>query len=171
MIIFIRHGMTKYNKQNRCQGLLNTPLCREGIKQAKLASQQLKNLSIDIIFSSPLKRAYKTAKIINKYHKVKINKVDSLKEYDVGKYFQGLKINNFSKQLLMCFREDPTLYKGQDIGEFHNKIVKFYESIKDLDKNILIVSHGGVYGEIVSHITHKEEFGKIKNCEIKVIKE
>jgi broad specificity phosphatase PhoE len=66
MIYFVRHGETEYNVLNLMQGHMDIPLNENGINQAKIAREELKDLKIDEIYSSPLIRAYKTAEIIKK---------------------------------------------------------------------------------------------------------
>ena len=68
MILFVRHGQTDCNINGIIQGHLDAPLNQTGIEQAEKTAEELKNTSIDIIYSSPLIRAKKTAEIINKYH-------------------------------------------------------------------------------------------------------
>ena len=65
-VCLIRHGQTDWNKQNIIQGRLNNPLNENGIAQAHEAGELLKRIdpSWDLIMSSPLSRAYDTAKII-----------------------------------------------------------------------------------------------------------
>jgi broad specificity phosphatase PhoE len=60
----VRHGVTDWNKQGRFQGLTDIALNDEGIAQAQAAARRLQRVSIDVIVSSPLVRAVKTAEII-----------------------------------------------------------------------------------------------------------
>ena len=52
------------NKKGIFSGRTETPLAPEGAEQAKLAGQYAKDLDIDCIVSSPMKRAIDTAVII-----------------------------------------------------------------------------------------------------------
>lgn len=65
-LYFVRHGQSEMNRAGRFAGTLDTPLTPEGKKQARLAGKKAKKLSIGHIVSSPLSRAYETAKIIAK---------------------------------------------------------------------------------------------------------
>ena len=60
----IRHGTTDWNRQRRFQGRTDIPLNDEGIAQAHAAARRLQDVPIDIIVSSPLIRALRTAEII-----------------------------------------------------------------------------------------------------------
>ncbi|MCK5762727.1 MAG: histidine phosphatase family protein, partial [Clostridiales bacterium] len=63
-LYFIRHGETDYNKENRLQGGLDTKLNDIGKEQALKASEEIVDLEIDVIISSPQRRAVDTAEII-----------------------------------------------------------------------------------------------------------
>ena len=65
MIYIVRHGQTDYNVIGRYGGRIDVPLNEEGIKQAHELKEMLKNIKFDLVFSSPLKRAIKTAEIIS----------------------------------------------------------------------------------------------------------
>jgi len=90
MIILARHGQTLWNKEKRLQGWLNSPLSDLGIAQAKnVASKiiQLVNPNEVEIVSSPLGRAFETAKIIAAaltIHENNINTTSLLKEFSFG---------------------------------------------------------------------------------------
>ena len=76
-----RHGETDYNLQRIWQGQkCDTELNQNGIEQACSLAERLAEKNIEIIFSSPLKRADKTADILaGKIEKPKFV-VDALKE-------------------------------------------------------------------------------------------
>ena len=68
-LYIVRHGQTGYNIDNKVCGISDVELTSLGKQQAKMASEQLKDISLDMIFASPLQRAHETAKIINENHK------------------------------------------------------------------------------------------------------
>ena len=73
-LLFIRHGQTEPNRQGRMQGQeVNEPLNETGIAQVEDAVQHLPQ-SIDVILSSPLKRAFQSAEIINKKFNKKLKR-------------------------------------------------------------------------------------------------
>ncbi len=63
----IRHGETDYNTQLRYAGSTDVPLNNVGIKQAEDLAKILAETKFDVIVSSPLKRAFKTAQIIKQF--------------------------------------------------------------------------------------------------------
>ena len=66
MIYLIRHGQTDWNLFKRCNGVTDTFLNKVGIEQAKQQADNLKSISFDMCFCSPLTRARQYCEIINK---------------------------------------------------------------------------------------------------------
>ena len=84
-VILVRHGETPYNVAKRYQGHLDIPLNENGIAQAKLLAEGLKDYHIDVFISSPLSRAYMTTETVAKSHGMTIAYTDDrLKEIDYG---------------------------------------------------------------------------------------
>lgn len=77
LVFLIRHGNTEFNKKNTFRGKFDIPLDDNGIKQAEKTGKFLEDIDFDIIYSSPLSRAYKTAQIIEKYQN---EDIDIIKE-------------------------------------------------------------------------------------------
>ena len=65
-ILLIRHGESEWNKLNLFTGFKNVELSEQGIEEANKAGKNFKNLNLrfDVVFTSELKRAQDTAKII-----------------------------------------------------------------------------------------------------------
>ena len=77
MIYIVRHGQTDWNVEGRNQGRTDIELNETGIKQAEEIAKKLEGKKFDMVFSSPLKRAYKTAQIISNksyYFRCEINR-------------------------------------------------------------------------------------------------
>jgi len=65
-ILFIRHGQTSGDLEDRYGGDYDDSLSTEGIKQAEQLPLELKDKKIELIISSPLTRAKETALILSK---------------------------------------------------------------------------------------------------------
>lgn len=90
MKIFVtRHGQTKWNALRKLQGRQDVELNEIGKKQALIVGEKIKNEEIDIIITSPLKRAKETAEIINKKLNVEIVEDNRLIERCYGD-FEGI---------------------------------------------------------------------------------
>ena len=88
-LILIRHGETIWNKEGRVQGLSDIELSDVGLNQARKLALSIQDLNIKAIYSSPVKRAYQTAQIINEIHNAPIFLEPGLVEMDQGD-FEGL---------------------------------------------------------------------------------
>lgn len=168
MIYFVRHGETDFNIQGKVQGQLDIPLNENGIKQAENLSVTLKNYKIDIIFCSPLLRAKQTAEIINQNHNVEILFLDDLKEFYAGNK-QGTRVKDWSEDETKDFMNFPEKYGAESNLEFHTRCVKAFNEIVKY-RNVLIVSHGGVYKHIYRHLNKIQDLTEhvplAGNCEI-----
>ena len=99
-IVFIRHGESVWNKENRFTGWTDVDLTEEGVKEAQEAARQLKNWKFDIVYTSLLKRAIKTWNIIadcNNQHHVQVYKHWRLNERHYGA-LQGLNKSETAKK-------------------------------------------------------------------------
>lgn len=87
-LLVLRHGQSEWNAQGRWQGQADIALTPEGIQQAQQAA--LKLGSFDLIATSSLQRALRTAEIIAEHKRiVDLHIDDRLKESHIGPW-QGL---------------------------------------------------------------------------------
>ena len=71
-LILVRHGETLWNRENRIQGHTDVELSDDGRMQVKKLALSMEKDKIDAIYSSPLKRAYDTARAIARFHDTEI---------------------------------------------------------------------------------------------------
>jgi alpha-ribazole phosphatase/probable phosphoglycerate mutase len=90
-IFFIRHGETNWNREFRYQGSSDVELNEEGARQARSAGIRLAGIVPLKIYSSPLKRALRTAEIIleNNSGEAPLELCDDLREISFGSW-EGL---------------------------------------------------------------------------------
>lgn len=80
-----RHGETDYNAQHRWQGQgINLNLNSNGVAQAHKLAEKLRDKGIEIVYSSPLKRALQTAQIVAAPSDISVKVLDDLIEGSVG---------------------------------------------------------------------------------------
>lgn len=149
MIKFVRHGETEYNVLGISQGQLDIPLNEKGLMQAEEISLFLKDYHFDVIYTSPLIRAKKTAEIINKYHNVKIVVDDRLKEFFAGRR-QGTKSSDWTSEMNEDFMLHPEKYGAESNEGFYNRCVEAYLDLP-ADKEVLVVAHASVYKNILRY--------------------
>jgi len=88
-ITLVRHGETDWNVAEVFRGRADVELNETGIRQAELLGEYLGGVKIDAVYSSPLKRALKTAEVIADYQTLEVNMVWGLIDFDYGEW-QGL---------------------------------------------------------------------------------
>ena len=145
MIYLVRHGETDWNATHRVQGCHDIPLNANGESQALVAKGELQNKPIDLIISSPLQRAKRTAKIINEDRGVPIICDDRLKERCFGD-MEGLSRNEFDFYNLWDFHLNMEYPNAERVQDFFKRVYGFFDEIteKYKNKNILVATHGGV---------------------------
>ncbi len=83
-LILIRHGETDWNRERFFRGREDIPLNANGIAQADLTAEALKDRVFEAIYSSPLKRAMVTAKRIALPHQIGVREKWDLVDIDFG---------------------------------------------------------------------------------------
>ncbi len=154
--MLLRHGQTEANKLRVLQGWLDYDLDKTGIMQAECAAEYLKDFKIDMVFSSDLKRAVRTAQIATKYHpELEIKFTPELREWKLGD-FQGMNLNDIHStcpELMKCFtmeNADVAIPNGETRHEFQARVQSFMEMTakQNPGKTILICTHGGAMQRI-----------------------
>lgn len=84
ILTLVRHGQTDWNLARRYQGQKDIPLNAEGIRQAQLLADQLKERYFDAIFSSDLQRALQTAEILHHGRDIRLKTDVRLREICFG---------------------------------------------------------------------------------------
>ena len=161
-LILLRHGQSQWNLENRFTGWKDVPLTDQGKKEAKKAGQLLKknNVEIDVVFSSVLQRANKTAEITLKQtglehlwtgENLNMIKNKSLNERDYGDLV-GLNkketAEKFGKEQVHIWRRsfNTPPPNGESLKNVVERVGPYYEeNIQPLineKKNVIIVAHG-----------------------------
>jgi len=180
-LIFVRHGLSSFNKEGRIQGRNNlSTLTKEGQYQAEAAGKIISTIPLDAIYSSPLQRASETTKIIIKQHtsKFQATYTDNLLEVDLGPW-SGLTKEEVKKQYpekLAIWDKEPYELSiiREDGSEFHpikelleqaeNFLKYLFNSYSDSNKTILIVAHNAILRCLILKLINEPSkgFGRIK---------
>ena len=162
-ILLIRHGQSEWNKLNLFTGFKNIELSEQGIEEANKAGQNFKNLDIkfNIVFTSELKRAQETAKII----------LQNLGQWDFlnneGRIISNINLNERDYGDLTGLNKKETAEKfgeeqvhkwrrgysdqppnGESLEDVVRRVTKYFEEVikpaiqSNENDNILIAAHG-----------------------------
>ena len=148
----VRHGETNWNVEGRLQGHTDVDLNERGIAQSAQMAKAIKaiNLQFDVLYTSDLLRAAKTANAIEKLFNTKAIVDSSLRERHLGA-FQGITAKEaplFDAELWKSHISrdiHQELRGGESIAQLAQRVQKALEKIRmqHLGQTILVVSHGG----------------------------
>ena len=164
VIYLTRHGQTLWNIEKRLQGRGNSPLTEEGIERAKELRDRIKDIHIDIIYSSPIERALTTANIIKGDKSIELITDDGLMEMCFGDYEgkitdEVMKENpNWDISLIMKGNTELTAPNGENLAEVRDRVARSMNKIieKNRGKTILIVAHGITLKAIMYYFKDEE---------------
>ena len=162
-IYLTRHGETEWNIVGKMQGWANSPLSKKGIKEAKNLGERLKECKFDAVYSSPLGRAYDTAKYIIGNLDTNIVLLDNFKEMHFG-CWEGTSHQDVKEKypdIVNNLWNNPENYvpvDGESISEFINRIKQGLNIIidKNYQGNVLLVTHALAIKAIYAVINNSE---------------
>jgi broad specificity phosphatase PhoE len=173
-IILIRHGQTMKNKVGLPQGHTDSDLTEEGLVQLEKTRDFLKDHQIDVVFSSNLGRAIKTAKKICENRKVEHIIEEDLKELSWGD-FASEPTDRLLKKWSDYYalekskgirRENIRPPNGENTFDHMSRVNRFLDKLKrnHRNKNVLIVAHGGTNKVLIGLLRKldPEEFYTLK---------
>lgn len=167
-----RHGQTEFNRLDIILGTTNAELNETGLAQAHELAEKVAALEdVNIIIASPMKRAMRTAEIVAEKTGLEIITDKRLIEWDYGEFEQ---MPRFTEG----FAENKTEFgvrmgkSGESLMQLAHRVYSALDDIieKYSDKNVLLVSHGGVCRVIETYfhdMTRKEFSGWFMgNCQL-----
>ncbi len=161
-LIFIRHGQTDWNVKGKIQGSYDSDLNNNGINQAiELTEKLLKlNYKFSKIYSSPQKRALKTAEILSKYSNIDYFPMTGLEEMNMGEW-EGLSWSEVEERYPIEYNKWHLnrRYTKTPNGESYNDMLKrvlkaIHKIIKENSDDVVIVTHSAVIMALQCYITN-----------------
>lgn len=144
-ILLVRHGETEWNVLGLPQGWTDIPLNEEGWRQAKLLADNLSQISVEAVYSSPLQRAVETANKIAELH------IDCETYFDPALRFYEK--NDAISMLPKLERKIAIEKEIQRQSNFYLKDLAGYH----LGQNVVIITHGKVIKYIVKMLNPNEK--------------
>lgn len=172
-IYLIRHCQSTGNIEHRFQGRFDAPITEAGEQQLALLSLRFRNEPIDIIYTSPLTRAVKTAEAVAKYHpQLSVICDDGLTELDCGK-MENLMLSEIAEKFPTTARhwdESPDLCEfpdGETMAEVYTRVNAALDRIvsENCGKTIVIATHGGVLRNLYARVAYGNLEG-IRNSQV-----
>lgn len=173
-LLLTRHGQTDWNVEGKIQGQTDIELNETGIKQAEATREKLLKEKIDVIISSPQKRAKKTAEIIAKGRKIPIIIDKGIEERCFGR-FEGKTPKEFNFDEIWNYKLNKQYEDIESVGQLFTRVQGFLGKIKEeyKDRTVLLVTHGGICVPIRATLEGIPEEMEIlrglglDNCEVK----
>ena len=138
---FVRHGETHESEREITQGQFESQLSSAGFAAAERSARVLQQVGLASIFSSPLKRAWDTATIINGLARVPLHPLAGLMERHWGPY-QGRPKSERPRE-----RNPESVERLED---FTTRVLNAMSAI-DGPTPLLVVSHSGVFRVLWQH--------------------
>jgi broad specificity phosphatase PhoE len=150
-LILARHGQTAWNVVEVFRGQIDVDLDEIGLKQAELLAEYLRERKVETVYSSPLKRALKTARVIASLHKLQVITAQSLIDLKFGEW-EGLPVTEVQKKYPVLFQEwveKPHLVKipgGESLDDITGRVKAFVNNLVTKHKGtVVLVSHRVVH--------------------------
>ncbi|MFC6597928.1 histidine phosphatase family protein [Kitasatospora paranensis] len=175
-IVFWRHGQTSWNLESRFQGTTDIPLTDQGVFQAQRAARLLGGLRPDLLVSSDLQRAARTAAELAMVTGLQVHHHEGLRETYAGEW-QGLT----NAEIRARYPEEFEAWaQGQPVrrggGELATEVADravpvVLDAVEKLpeDGTLVVVSHGGTIRTMIGRLLDLdpalwERFGGLSNC-------
>lgn len=183
-IYIVRHGQTVWNESKRLQGRTDIELNRQGRRLAGETGESLENVDFDLIYSSPLIRAYETACLIRGHRNIPIIRDDRLMElcFGVREGQSATELLADKSDPFHYFFDHPELYRAPEQGESLEHICKrvasFMREVVEPQaeklQRIMIVAHGALNKAVMCHVKQHGidrywEGGLQKNCGVIIV--
>ena len=149
--IFIRHGETDWNREQRFQGQLDVPLNALGHQQAARLAARLRAEPPQVLVSSDLQRALQTAAPLADHWALQPALVPALREQSFG-LAEGLDAAAMRQQhpglwaQWLEHRADFALPGGESLRAFHDRVIGAVHELAEsfAGQQITVFTHGGV---------------------------
>ncbi len=155
-LILLRHGQSQWNLENRFTGWEDVDLSDLGREEARAAGEKLRDMKIDKVYTSILKRAVDTADIaleaagkkdLPTIRDVALNErhygdLQGLNKAETALKYGDEQVHIWRRSFDTC----PPGEKGESLKSCMARVVPFYEKniVRDLRDglNVLVVAHG-----------------------------
>jgi probable phosphoglycerate mutase len=158
-----RHGETENNRAGRLSGWIDTPLTADGLLPTERAVAKLRGISVDVICSSDLGRAFVTAYIVARglNYPEEIMRLPGLREVNYGAAANMRKTDAYALYPELDRNTHYTPPDGESLDHMQKRVLDTINMLSERfsGKTVLIVAHSGVMAALHASLTG-EDFGK-----------
>jgi alpha-ribazole phosphatase len=149
-LVLVRHGEPDESVRGRCYGRLDVGLSTHGYEQVRRMRQALRDEPISAIYSSPLRRALESARVLGAGRSI-VAVDERLREIDFGD-FEGLTYDEVAERFPEKYEEwmkhptDVAFPGGETFAAMMARVHDVLEEVRHTHAGhtAVVVSHGGV---------------------------
>jgi 2,3-bisphosphoglycerate-dependent phosphoglycerate mutase len=176
----VRHGQSTWNHEHRIQGQLDPPLSDEGRRQAAQLGRRLAGRTFAGFYSSDLRRAIETSRVIGEAIGDEPTPMPELREIYLGEW-EGLHTEELAlrfPQVWASWTQEPNwdlVPGGEGSSPFEARVEVALDSIfkHHQEGDVLAVTHGGVIQVALHRVVSRPGRGifpfRIQNASMTVI--
>ena len=165
-LILIRHGQSVWNATNRFTGWTDVELSEKGVIEAEEAGRQLSGIRIDVVHTSDLIRAQRTAEIVMQQNESFGETIPTHYDWRLNeRHYGALQGLNKAETAEQHGAEQVHLWRrsfdvpppeGESLEMTAERTIPYFteEILPDLEsgKNVLVSAHGNSLRSIVMHL-------------------
>lgn len=181
-MLLVRHGQSIWNHEHRIQGQLDPPLSDEGRRQAGHLGRRLAGRPFVGLYSSDLKRAAETSRVVGQAIGIEPTPMAELREIYLGEW-EGLLTEELAvrfPEAWASWTEEPNwdlVPGGEGSAAFEERVTGVLDSLfaRHHEGDVLVVTHGGVIQIALHHVVGRPGRGifpfRIQNASLTVIEQ
>jgi probable phosphoglycerate mutase len=170
--IFIRHGETDWNRQQRFQGQIDVPLNDLGQAQARRLGARMADEPAEHLICSDLQRAQQTAAPLAAAWQAAPVLLPGLREQCFG-VLEGLDVPTIKARhpelwlQWLEHRADFALPGGENLRQFHARVMDAVKHLAEQHpgRRLAVVTHGGVL-DMLWRTAHGLPLSGLRTCDI-----
>ena len=164
-IVLVRHGeqFVPDWRGGPVGDIVDPPLSERGVAQARLVGERFSTEKVDVVYASPLKRAFDTGVQIARHHRLEPVVMPDIREVEIFRDIPPEKsaVDFIGRDLLIGIRERMVREKTWDVypysessAEFRRRTVNAIEGIiaTNEGKRVVVACHGGVINAFIGHV-------------------
>ena len=179
-LIITRHGETDWNVGEVFRGRIDVALNDSGLAQAEALGLHLADLDVEAVYSSPLKRAFDTARAVAVYHDLEVSIAPDLVDFNYGSW-QGMSHNDVREKYADLYHKwltaphTVTMPDGESLDETTERARKAVDDIvAGHEGTVVLVSHRVINKVLICSLLDLDNshFWKIEQdtCAINMVK-
>lgn len=158
-VYMIRHAEAEGNLYRIVQGQLNSFITPRGHRQIAALAERFRDVPLDALYSSDLRRTQTTAGAITKYHRLPMQLDKRLREINLG-VCEGMSFGDmyrFDPAQMDNFNNDPAEWRAPEAETFEECTARMVSAVTDIarkndGKTVAVVSHGMAIRSLLASI-------------------